>query len=416
MKSRLARRLSLLDAVLIGLSSMVGAGIFVVATPAANTHASLIWALGLAALIAAMNAISMMQLAALFPESGGAYVYGRRRLGNYWGFLAGWGFVIAKTASCAAMALTFAHYAVGTHASIVAAGAVLVLTAVNSFGIEKTSRVNRLILILVLTGLGLSVGLIMLGGDLNFARLRDDLSLMQEGALGRAAGMIFFAFAGYARIATLGEEVINPRQNIPLAMKISLVTAFLIYSLVFVALIVGSPSSHWASSPTPLAAAITAGPFAQWSWIVRGAASCASLGVLLSLLAGVSRTVFAMSVNGDLPAFLGKVDPLRKVPQRAEWLIGLTVMLTVLIADLSEAIGFSAFAILIYYTIANVAAWTLKDSERQWPKVLSLFGMILCLFVACQLPWQASLSGIFILGLGSIGYLIRQKIFSRMTQ
>jgi APA family basic amino acid/polyamine antiporter len=110
---RLARRLSTRDAVVLGLGSMIGAGIFAAFAPAARAAGTgLLIGLGLAAVVAYCNAMNSAALAARYPESGGSYVYGRRRLGSVWGFLAGWGFVIGKTASCAAMALTFATYAV----------------------------------------------------------------------------------------------------------------------------------------------------------------------------------------------------------------------------------------------------------------------------------------------------------------
>src|SRR5690606_21045634 len=110
--SRLARRLGTSDAVVIGLGPLIGAGGFTALGPAADAAGGgLLIGLALAAVVAYCNATSSAQLAALHPESGGSYVYGRRRLGHLWGFLAGWSFVVGKTASCAAMALTFGTYA-----------------------------------------------------------------------------------------------------------------------------------------------------------------------------------------------------------------------------------------------------------------------------------------------------------------
>src|ERR687894_500937 len=144
---RLARRLGTTDAVVIGLGSMIGAGVFSAFAPAAAAAgAGLLVGLAIAAFVAYCNATASAQLAAQYPTSGGTYVYGRQRLGDWHGFLAGWGFVIGKTASCAAMALTFASYAAPDGwARPVAVAAVLGLAAVNYRGVTRTARLARVI-------------------------------------------------------------------------------------------------------------------------------------------------------------------------------------------------------------------------------------------------------------------------------
>src|SRR5881394_3656127 len=132
----LDRRLGVTDAVVIGLGSMLGAGVLV--------------ALAVAGLVAFCNATSSARLAARYPESGGTYVYGRERLGDFAGFLAGWGFVVGKTASCAAMALTIGAYLAPAWARPVALAAVVALTAVNLLGVTKTARVTRWLVLLTL--------------------------------------------------------------------------------------------------------------------------------------------------------------------------------------------------------------------------------------------------------------------------
>ncbi|MBS1906010.1 MAG: amino acid permease, partial [Actinobacteria bacterium] len=101
----LARRLTLADAVAIGLGSMIGAGVFTVWGPALGAAGSgLMISLVLAGFVAFCNATSSAQLAAVHPVSGGTYAYGRAELGPWWGFIAGWCFVIGKLASCACLA------------------------------------------------------------------------------------------------------------------------------------------------------------------------------------------------------------------------------------------------------------------------------------------------------------------------
>ncbi|PND51791.1 APC family permease, partial [Rhodococcus sp. ENV425] len=229
----LQRRLGTGDAVAIGLGAMIGAGVFSAFAPAAAAAgAGLLVGLAVAAVVAYCNATSSAQLAAQYPTSGGTYVYGRERLGPWWGFVAGWGFVIGKTASCAAMALTFAAYAVPEPwRRPVAVAAVLALTAVNYRGITRTARLARIIVALVLVALAVAVTASWAGPG---AQPADPFGPVGGGAYGvlQAAGLLFFAFAGYARIATLGEEVREPRRTIPRAIVGALGFVVLLYAVV----------------------------------------------------------------------------------------------------------------------------------------------------------------------------------------
>src|SRR5216117_3018698 len=227
--SRLARKIDTTDAVVIGLGSMIGAGVFAAIGPAAAAAgAGLLLGLAIAAFVAYCNATSSAELAALYPESGGTYVYGRKRLGPFWGFLAGWGFVIGKLASCAAMALTFAFYAAPSYSRPLAVGAVIVLTAVNYFGVTKTALLTRVIVTIVLASLATAVAAVVFGGETDIDRLQPLMTGGLHGIL-QAAGLLFFAFAGYARIATLGEEVADPARTIPRAIPLALGVVLAVY-------------------------------------------------------------------------------------------------------------------------------------------------------------------------------------------
>src|SRR6195952_6139383 len=286
----LERRLDIVDAVTIGLGSMVGAGIFVVLAPAAAAAGSgLLIGLAVAAVVAYCNAPSSARLAARYPQSGGTYVYGRERLGPFWGDLAGWSFVIGKTASCAAMAMTVGYYAWPQYAHAVAGAVVVALTAVNVVGIEKSALLTRVIVAVVLAVLVGVVVVILGSGDAEVSRLAvcSDTSLW--GVL-QAAGLLFFAFAGYARIATLGEEVRDPSRTIPRAIAIALGIALVVYAVVAVAVLSALGSSRLARSVAPIADAVGAAGAAGWEPVVRIVAVLAALGSLLSLILGVSRT------------------------------------------------------------------------------------------------------------------------------
>lgn len=406
-RNRLARKLGTTDAVVIGLGSMIGAGVFAAIGPAAAAAGSgLLLGLVVAAVVAYANAASSAQLAALYPESGGTYVYGRKRLGKFWGFLAGWGFVVGKTASCAAMALTFGYYAAPSAARPLAIAAVVALVAVNYFGVSKTARLTRWIVALVLVALAVVVGAAFGGGSFDEGRLTPVWGNGGVYGVLQAGGLFFFAFAGYARIATLGEEVRDPTRVIPRAIPLALGITLLVYTTVAVAALGAAGADALAASAAPLATAVNAGSLDSLAPVVRAGAALASLGALLSLLAGVSRTTFAMADNGELPRSLAAVHSRFKVPHHAEIAVGAAIIVVVAVVDLHFAIAFSSFAVLVYYAIANASALTLRRDERRWPRWLSALGIVGCLTLAFTLPWASVVAGAALLALGSGVYAV----------
>ena len=398
--SRLDRRLGLGDAVVIGLGSMLGAGVFSAIGPAARVAGSgLLIGLAIAAAVAYCNATSSAALAARHPVSGGTYVYGRERLGDVWGYVAGWGFVVGKSASCTAMALTFGAYAAPSWERPLAVTAVVVLTAVGYRGIGKTAALTRVLVAAVLAALVVVVVGAASGGGTDAGRL-DDLTAEGPYAILQAAGLLFFAFAGYARIATLGEEVADPARTIPKAIPRALGITLAVYAAVAVAALAAVGPAALAGSATPLATAVRAGDLHGLAPIVRIGGTVAALSVLLSLIAGVSRTVFAMATQGDLPRWLGAVHPRHRVPHRADVAVGTVIAVAVAVTDLRHAIGFSSFCVLTYYAIANASAWTLPPEERRWPRWLAGAGVIGCTLLAVTLPAASVLAGAGVLVAG----------------
>lgn len=226
----------------------------------------------------------------------------------------------------------------------------------------------------------------------------------------QAAGLWFFAFAGYARLATLGEEVIDPARTIPKAIPLALGLTLVTYVLVVASVLMAVDVQVLARSPAPLAAAVEAGSLLGFSPVVRAGAAIASLAALLSLIVGVSRTTFAMADNGDLPRVFAAVHPRYHVPHRADLLIGAVVCGVLLIADVREAIGFSSFAVLTYYAIANAAALRLRRSERRWPRMLAWLGLLGCLLLAFSLPLSSVISGVVVLLTGAVLYWLKGQL------
>jgi APA family basic amino acid/polyamine antiporter len=406
----LARRLGTFDASVIGLGSMIGAGVFAAFTPAAAAAGSgLLIGLVVAAFVAFCNATSSAQLAAVYPTSGGTYVYGRERLGPWSGFLAGWGFVIGKTASAAAMAMTFAAYAAPAGwERPVAIAAVIVLAAVNYHGVTRTAGLTRILVVLVLAALAIAVAACWGGSSPDPARILGDGPLAHGwyGIL-QSAGLLFFAFAGYARIATMGEEVRDPKRTIPRAIGIALGITIIVYAIIAITLLATIGPEAVAANPTPLAAAVETGSMAWAGPVVRAGAAVAALGALLALIAGLGRTSLAMAREHDLPYWLSAVHPRYKVPHRAEATLAVVICAIISVADLRGAIGFSSFGVLIYYLVANIAAFTQPDTDRRYPRALQVLGAVACVALVATLPPLSVVLGILMFAAGIILRLVR---------
>lgn len=402
---QLARRLGLSDAVLIGLGSMLGAGVFVAYAPAAAAAGSwLLLSLLLASVVAYANATASARLAAVYPESGGTYVYGREQLSPFWGYLAGWAFVAGKLSSCAAMAWTIGVYALPDHARWVAVASVVLVAAISYRGITKSAKVTRLIVAIVVTALVVAAAMLIgIGPTATTAGQAIDVSV--AGVLS-GAGFLFFAFAGYARIATLGEEAIEPERTIPRAIPIALAIVTGLYALVAIALLRSRGAEVIATDPAPLAGALRATGLAGTDGLVRVVAAIAAFGALLGMLLGVSRTGLAMARDRHLPPPLAAVHPRYQVPHRAELAAAVVVILLVLLGRLVTAISFSSILVLVYYAIANASAYRLPALTRTH-RILPVIGLVGCLTLAVFQPIATVLSAAAVLLFGAVIYAMR---------
>jgi APA family basic amino acid/polyamine antiporter len=398
---------------------MIGAGVFAAWAPAARAAGDgLLIGLAIAGVVAFCNAASSAQLAAIHPESGGTYVYGRKQLNPFWGHLAGWGFVVGKTASCAAMALTIGAYLTPDQQRPAAVMAVVVITAVNLGGLTRTVAVTRVLLVVSLTalavivavGLGHDGGVILstealfdgADGELGQAGARDLRGVLQ------AAGFMFFAFAGYARIATLGEEVREPARTIPRAIPLALFGVLALYTIVGVVALDTVGAELLAATDAPLRTIMTVAD-SPLEWVVQVGAGIASLGVLLNLIPGVSRTTMAMARNRELPGWFAHVDGTRSLPLRAELTVASVVLILVLTLDIRSSIAVSGVAVLTYYAVTNAAALTLTAEQRRWPRAIPVVGFIGCVVLVFALPADALIGGLIVLGLGVVAGVIARR-------
>lgn len=388
--ARLERRLGLGGAVGVGVGAMLGTGVFAAWTPALRLAGSaLLVSLAIAALVAALNAWSTAALARVHPESGGAYAYGRARLGRAWGVLAGWAFVVGKVASAGAAALTIGAYVAPGQQRLVGVVAVAAVLLLDLRGVTRTAAASAalsaaviavLLALVVAAAVGRSGG----AGGASDVGPGGELPLGPAGAVA-AAGILFVAFAGYARIATLGEEVRDPARILPRAIAVSFAVVLVVYALVgsAVLLVLGGLDPE-RLSPAPLE---EIAQIVNGSWLpplVRIAAVLAAGGALLSLVAGVGRTLFAMGRGGDAPAALAAVSS-HGVPHRAQILAAAGAGVVVLVGGIGVALALSAVSILTYYGVAHLAALRLGPGEGRPPRAVPVLGLLGCVGVVAGL-------------------------------
>lgn len=405
----LSRSLNLKDAVAIGLGAVIGAGIFVVTGVAAGIAGpAFIVSLLIAGVVASFNALSSAQLAAVYPQSGGTYEYGYRLLHPLLGFSAGWMFLVSKLSAAGVVAIGFGSYLNQliplTSQEIYSITAVVLLVVANYLGIKKAGAINLIIISITIFSLFYLIisGVPQIQKD-NFT----PFSPIGLSGIAEASALLFFAFTGYARIATLAEEVNNPSVTIPKAIIITIVTAIILYAAVSIVAVgvIGSEAMAVTTSPLQKVAENLNTP--EIEFIVVLGASTAMLGVLLSQVLGVSRMMLAMSRRQDLPTFLKFVHKHYKVPHKGVIVTGIIIIILILIGSFYFILNAAAFSILFYYAITNMAALKQPQKERLFHKIIPLLGLLGCIAMAFSLPLSVVFSGIGIL---IVGLTIRELL------
>lgn len=395
----LERRLGVVGSMAIGIAAMLGAGVFFVWKPAFDLAGEwLLLSLGIAALVATLNGLVTTQLAINHPVSGGIYSFGRHYRGPLVGFMAGWFFLTGKTGSAAAIALIAATYLVPDYAGVVAAALIAVFTGIVIAGIRATATVSLLIAAVVLSGLvALSTPAIAERGI--------NLTMSTTPGLGvlTAAGLMFFAFAGYARMATLGEEVKDPRRTLPRAIVGALVVVLALYALVALAVIPRFADSGAPEAPlTVLTTGLAPG-------LLTALAVLACGGSLLAILAGLSRTGLQMARHRDIPGALARISPRTGGPLVAEVSVGLVAIALVLLTDPLWLVGLSSTGVLAYYAIGHYSALAQPATERFLPAVVPVIGLVLCVVLVATLPPLSLLAGLVWAAAGIVWFVIARR-------
>lgn len=417
----LPRELGLGGATMMGLGSIVGTGIFVsIGIAVGVAGPSVVLAVAIAALVAVCNALSSAQLAANHPTSGGTYEYGYVYLRPWLGFSAGWMFLCAKSASAATAALGFAGYtlvALGQTDSAwrvaLALLAVIALTGVVLGGIRRSNVTNILIVSVTL----LALTFFVLAGLPSALRSgADNLSPFFASPTGdgrpvatrllEASALMFVAYTGYGRIATLGEEVKDPRRTIPRAITLTLVASMLIYIAVGLVGVASTGADVFgfatAQEAAPLAVIASGFGVPGAGIILSVGAVTAMLGVLLNLILGLSRVAMAMGRRGDLPTVVGRISRSGTTPTIAVLLIGVVIFGLTAIGSIKLAWSFSAFTVLVYYAITNLAAIRLPFEQRLYHPCVAWTGLIGCLSLAFWVEPRVWLAGLLTLAGGLV--------------
>jgi basic amino acid/polyamine antiporter, APA family len=422
---QLRRELGVFGATMMGMGSIVGTGVFVsIGIAAGITGPSIVLATALAAVVATCNAFSSAQLAANLPVSGGTYEYGYTYLNSWLGFTAGWMFLCAKTASAATAALGFAGYllhALGLGGSdlhvpiAVAVAAVLTLLVLS--GIRRSSTANIVIVSVTLGALLLFVvaGLpdLLRQGAVNLRPFFAGV-VAPEGhawaAFFHATALMFVAYTGYGRIATLGEEVHDPHRTIPRAIVVTLILSATLYIGVGTVALgaVGARFLYEATTGEAAPLEMVAQTFRlSWvRWIVAAGAITAMLGVLLNLILGLSRVLLAMGRRRDMPALFGRLNPAQTTPVPAVIAVGIAIAGLAAIGSVKTTWTFSAFTVLIYYAITNLAALRLRPEQRLFSPLFAWGGLVACLFLAFWVEWQIWLTGLALIGAGLVWHAV----------
>lgn len=414
-KVNLLRSLTLKDAVAVGLGAIIGAGIFVVTGVAAGVSGpAFLLGLMVAGLIATCNALSSAQLAAIYPQSGGTYEYGYRLINPAFGFSAGWMFLISKLSAAGVVAIGFGSYFYQlfpvASPLLLSVFAVVFLTIANLLGIKKTGTLNIVIVAITL----LSLFYLVISGVPNIQyRNFEPFAPFGISGIAEAAALLFFAFTGYARIATLAEEVSEPKKTIPKAIIITIVTAILLYAAVSLVAIGVIGAEKMANSTSPLQLVAEALTTPGIRLVITVGASTAMLGVLLSQILGISRMMLAMGRRRDLPPFLNEIHSKYRIPHIGILLAGGIILALTLLGNFEFIVRSATFTILLYYSITNVAALKQPVRERLYGKIIPVCGLAGCLILSLSLPFNVILSGI---GLLLIGFFIRYIIHKTSTR
>ncbi len=379
-----SRTLTLKNSIYLGLSSMIGAGLFNnIASTAKVSSYSAILGLLLASTLAFANASSSAQLASLYPQTGGTYLYAKNILGKGTANLAGFVFIIGKTISCIAIALTLGNYLSPVNSKEFAVLLSFIVFLIGFTGIHKTAKIAKWFVWIVFGLLVFYTVSIVTTPEVSFnIPIADQFSLNN---LLLSGSIWFFAFTGYSRLATFGEEIENPEKIIPTAIFTGLGITVLCYLVIsWVTLSIVEPEIIM-NSKTPLLIAMDLSSMSEFSFLIVFGSSIAMTSVFLALMPGISRIYVAMARDGIFPNVLSTIHKKFNSAYISELIVLVTVIIGIYQLDVVNSIKLSSFFILVYYAITNLSVIRIEKSKRIYSVVIAYYGLLLCLVFSFSL-------------------------------
>ena len=408
----LKREIGLFGATALGIGAIIGSGIFVVTGIVAGIAGpAMIISVLIAGIIALFSALSVAELSVFLPEEGGTYAYAQKLISPFAGFIAGWIWIFSNIFVGAAVSLGFAHYFVTLFPAIPVKGIAviicLIFIIINYIGLKESTLLNNL-----LVTLKVLILLFFIAFGLGFFNGSNMIPFAPAGISGILSGaaLIFFAYTGFARVTIMAEEVKDPVKTIPRSIFLALAISTVLYILVSVIAVGLAGASGLSQSGSPLAAAIGITGSTPAVLLISVGAMIATASVLLTTIMGISRIMFAMARTGDLPAFLKRIHPHFSTPHYAIWISGVCMIAAILLADLTLVVAVSTFAMLIFYLIANIAAFRIPSTYRQYPALVPVIGAVSCLGLIGFLTINSWIIGIIGLALGIVWYFIQHRI------
>jgi len=408
----LKREIGLFGATALGIGAIIGSGIFVVTGIVAGIAGpAMIISVLIAGIIALFSALSVAELSVFLPEEGGTYVYAQKLISPFAGFIAGWIWIFSNIFVGAAVSLGFAHYFVTLFPAIPVKGIAVVICLIfiiiNYIGLKESTLLNNL-----LVTLKVLILVFFIAFGLGFFNSSHMMPLAPAGISGILSGaaLIFFAYTGFARVTIMAEEVKDPEKTIPRSIFLALAISTILYILVSVIAVGLVGASGLSQSGSPLATAIGITGSTTAVLLISSGAMIATASVLLTTIMGISRIMFAMARTGDLPAFLKRIHPHFSTPHYAIWISGACMIAAILLADLTLVVAVSTFAMLIFYLIANIAAFRIPSKYQQYPALVPVIGAVSCLGLIGFLTINSWIVGIIGLALGIVWYFIQHRI------
>jgi len=406
--SQLNRAVGLLDLTALGIGAIIGTGIFVILGEAiGDAGPAIILSFIAAGVTCAFSALSYAELASSIPVSGSAYTYGYATMGELLAWIIGWDLILEYGVSVAAVAVGWGQYfnelldtlfglslpdalasppGDGGSFNLPAVFIVLLITGLLIVGVRESARANAVMVVI-------KVAIVILFIILAFTGFSSDnlkpFNPEGFGGVWTAASVIFFAYIGFDAISTSGEEVKRPSRDLPIAIITSLAVCTLLYILVSTAAVGALPYTKLDGQEAPLAYVLDTLGFSWGATVISFGALIAITSVVLTILYGQTRIMFAMCRDGLLPRSFAKISEKRRTPVRITATFGILIAALAAFVPLEEIAKLVNIGTLFAFVITNIGVIVLRrtrpDLERgfrvPFVPLFPLIGAILALFL-----------------------------------